>query len=146
MRADLRAPARACGTNADAGTALTAPDAIRADLPTVLVRARRCDPEAVEALADLVEARLLRAAPRSRGGDQRAAERAQRDAALRQLAALLGADMPRERLARDLAGRLKRFRPMPAETAPERVLMREIITSGLPVPGPDRLARILRTR
>ena len=109
-------------------------------------RARQRDPEAVEALVDLIEARLLRAASRPRGGDQRAAERAQRDTALRQLAALIGADMPRERLARDLVGRLARFRPMPTETALDRALMREIVASGLPVPGPDRLARILRTR
>ena len=115
-----------------------------ADLSALVSRARQCDPEAVEALADLVEARLLRAASRPRGGDQRAAERAQRDAALRQLAMLMGADIPTEPLARHLAGRLKRFRPMPAETAPDRVLMQQIITSGLPVPGPDRLARILR--
>jgi hypothetical protein len=66
--------------------------------------------------------------------------------ALRRLAALMGADVPTERVARDLAGRLARYCPMPAETAPERLLMREIVTSGPPVPGPDRLARILRAR
>src|SRR6185437_7281149 len=100
-----------------------------ADLPILLARARQRDPEAVEALANLVEARLLRASSRPRGGDPRAVERARRDAALRRLAALMGTDMPTERLARDLAGRLKRFRPMPAETAPERVLMQQIIAS-----------------
>jgi hypothetical protein len=114
------------------------------DIAVLLARVRQRDPEAVEVLARLVEARLLRAAPRPRGGDQRAAERAQRDAALRRLAVLIGADMPMERFARDLAARLKRFRPMPVETAPERLLMREIVASGLQVPGPDRLARILR--
>lgn len=50
-----------------------------ANIAGLLVRARGCDPEAVEALADLVEARLLRVSARPRGGDQRAVERAQRD-------------------------------------------------------------------
>jgi hypothetical protein len=115
------------------------------DLAALLARVRQCDPAAVEALARLVEARLLRDAPRRRGGDTRAAERAWRDDTLRQLAALIGVAMPMERFARDLAGRLKRFRPMPVETAPERRLMQQIIASGLPLPGPDRLARILRS-
>ena len=39
---------------------------------------------------------------------------------------------------------LGRYRPAATETAPDRVLMREIVASGVPVPGPDRLARILR--
>ena len=114
------------------------------DLAGLLARARDHNPDAVEALARLVETQLLPAAPRPRGGDPHAAERAQRDAALRQLAVLVGPSVSTERLARTLAGRLARFQPMPAETAPDRVLMREIVESGLPVPGPDRLARILR--
>ncbi len=81
---------------------------------------------------------------RPRGGDARAAERARRDKALRRLAAIIGADMPTGRLARTLAALLARYRPAATETAPDRVLMREIVASGLPVPGPDRLARILR--
>jgi len=79
------------------------------DLPTLLSRARVHDAEAVEALARLIEARLLLTMPRPRGGDQRAAERARCDAALRQLAAMMGADMPTEQLARDMAGRWRAF-------------------------------------
>src|SRR3954447_12312907 len=124
------------------------------DLPALLSRARAHDRDAVEALARLVEGQLSPTVPRPRGGDQRAAERARRDEALHRLAAMVGAGMPGERLARVLgpplarvlATRLARFRPMPTETAPDRVLMREIVTSGMPLPGPDRLARILRAR
>ena len=117
-----------------------------AGLATLCARARQRDQEAIEVLMRLIEARLLQEPPRPRGGDRRAAERAQRDAALRRLAAMMDANVPIERLARDLAGRLARFRPMPVETTPERRLMREIVASGLPLPGPDRLARILRGR
>ncbi len=81
---------------------------------------------------------------RSRGGDLRSAERARRDAALRQLAVMMGTDVPAERFARTLAALLARYRPAATETAPDRVLMREIVAGGVPVPGPDRLARILR--
>ena len=116
------------------------------DIVDLCARARTREPAAVEALADWVEAQLLRAQPRRRGGDPWATERAQRDAALRRLAAMMNTDMPAQRLARVLTSRLARYRPRPAERAPARQLMREVVTSGLPVPGPDRLARILRTR
>src|SRR5437763_1920464 len=97
------------------------------DIPALLARARQRDPEAVEALAGLVEARLLRVAPRPRGGDRRAAERAQRNAALRRLAALMGADVPAGRLARGLAGRLARYRSTATETVADRLLMQQIV-------------------
>jgi hypothetical protein len=114
-----------------------------ADIEALLGRARARDGAAIEALAQLVETRLLNAAPRRRGGDSQAAARTRRDEALRRLAAVIGADMPAERLARDLAGRLARFRPAAVETIPARLLMREIVISGLPLPGPSRLRRIL---
>ena len=73
------------------------------ELAGLLARARARDSEAIEALADLVEAQLLPTTARPRGGDPHAAERAQRDAALRQLAALVDADMPVDCLAHTLA-------------------------------------------
>jgi hypothetical protein len=124
-----------------------APARLRAaDISALIARARTRDEVAIEALAQLVETRLLRALPQRRGGDPQAAARTRRDEALRRLATVIGADMPAERLARDLGARLARYRPTPAETVPERLLMREIVATGLPVPGPDRLARILRGR
>lgn len=117
-----------------------------ADTPDAGLMRLVADAHTALAALDAVAEDAGATAPQPRGGDPRATERAQRDAALRRLAAVTGADVPTERVARDLAGRLARYCPMPAETAPERLLMREIVTSGPPVPGPDRLARILRAR
>ena len=111
------------------------------DLADLLARARQHDPEAARALADLVEERLLR----RRGGDRQADHRRRRDEAIRALARLTGNDRSVERQARDLAQRLARYRPMPGETSPDRILMRKIIDTGLGVPQPDRLARIIRS-
>jgi len=98
--------------------------------------------DATVVLAALGEAGSL-PAPR-RGGDPLAARRAQRDAALRQLAAAIGgADAPAERLARDLTARLVRYRPASVEVTPERLAMRAVIDTGLPVPGIERLRKIL---
>jgi hypothetical protein len=83
---------------------------------------------------------------RRRGGDRQAEARRQRDDVLRALARLNDNDAPAEQQARDLADRLARFHPLPVETIPERQLMREVVDSGLPVPSPDRLARIIRSR
>jgi hypothetical protein len=104
------------------------------------------DASAALTALDAVELAPIDVAPRPRGGDMRSAERARRDEALRQLAAIIGADVPAERFARDLAGRLARYRPAVIETAPERLAMRAVVESGLPVPAPDRLARIIRAR
>jgi hypothetical protein len=81
-----------------------------------------------------------------RGGDPYADKRAQRDDTLCALADLVGGDAPGEEIARQIASRLARFHPMPNETEPERLLMRQVIDAGLPVPGPDRIARIIRGR
>jgi hypothetical protein len=118
------------------------------------------DPDAIgEALAavDCLPARtkrrllgtlvhVLPAHARGRGGDPYHEQRAIRDEALRQIAAMArSAGVPAEQIARDLAARLARYQPAPAEAAPDRVLMREIVATGLPVPGPDRLRHILRS-
>jgi hypothetical protein len=112
------------------------------NLTDLLARARQHDPEAALALADLVEQTLLR---QRRGGDRQADHRRRRDEALRALARLTGNDRSVERQARDLAQRLARYRPMAGETSPERRLMRKVIDTGLGVPQPDRLARIIRS-
>jgi hypothetical protein len=49
---------------------------------------------------------------------------------------------PVEQQARDITGRLARYRPMPNETSPERRLMQELVETGLPV-GADRIRKIL---
>ena len=81
-----------------------------------------------------------------RGGDRHASRRAERDEALRTLGTLIAAEAAPEQQARHIADRLARFRPMAKETAPERALMQQIVDSGLPLPKPDRLGRILRGR
>ena len=79
---------------------------------------------------------VLPAHARGRGGDPYHEQRARRDQALRQLAAMAAsAGWPVEQIARDIAARLGRYRPAPIETAPDRVLMREVATSGVPLPG-----------
>jgi hypothetical protein len=81
--------------------------------------------------------------PRRRGGDPCADKRADRDEALRALARLNGNDVPVELVARKISNRLGRYRPLPDETIPERVLMRAVIDTGLPVPSAERIRKIL---
>ncbi len=83
--------------------------------------------------------------PPRRGGDRQAGKRAQRDAALRALAGLMGDDTSVEQQARVIADRLARYRPMPVDTSPERLLMHEVLDSGLGVPGAERIRKILRS-
>ena len=104
------------------------------DVALLIARARQHDPEAARALADLVEERLLR----RRGGDRQSDHRRRRDEAIRALARLTGNDRSVERQARDLAQRLARYRPMPGETSPDRILMHKIIDSRLGVPSSRR--------
>ena len=85
-----------------------------ADTPDAGLMRLVADAHTALAALDAVAEDAAATAPQPRGGDPRATERAQRDAALRRLAALMGADVPTERVARDLAGRLARDRPMPA--------------------------------
>jgi hypothetical protein len=80
---------------------------------------------------------------RRRGGDPCADKRAARDEALRALARLNGNDAPVELVAREISNRLGRYRPLPDETIPERVLMRAVIDTGLPVPSAERIRKIL---
>jgi ABC-type hemin transport system substrate-binding protein len=94
---------------------------VTANLDELLARARQHDPEAARALADLVEERLLR----RRGGDRQADHRRRRDEAIRALARLTGYDRSAERQARDLGQRLARYRPMPGETSPDRILIQD---------------------
>src|SRR3954468_4380510 len=81
----------------------------------------------------------------SRGGDPLAEQRAERDEALRSLATMIAPAAAAEQQARKIASRLARYQPMPDQTAAERVLMKQIVDSALPIPKPDRLARILRS-
>ena len=125
------------------------------DIAVLLARARQHEPDAVAQLIELVEA--VAAQPNRtvaeafglrrgrRGGDPRAARRARRDAALRALAKLTLEGGSAERQARLIADRVARYRPLPAETGMPRRLMRQVVDAGLQLPGPDRIARILRS-
>ena len=79
---------------------------------------------------------------RTRGGDPYSDQRRTRDAKIRTLAPLVAPGKSIEQQARDIAGRLARYRPMSDEASPERRLMQEIVEVGLPV-GADRIRKIL---
>ena len=121
------------------------------DLLELIARVRQRDPEAAVALAHLVEVAVATPEQRvsaafrlkRRGGDPRTEQRRQRDQAICALARLSGKAKPIEQLARDIAQRLDRYRPMQIETIPERRLMQEIKNSGLPI-GQRRISKILR--
>ena len=91
------------------------------DLTVLLARARVRDPEAVDALADLVEIaaanpeRRVRAALGlgHRGGvsARGAALIAERDDALRELASIVAPGLPIEQQAREIGARLGRYQP-----------------------------------
>jgi hypothetical protein len=81
-------------------------------------------------------------AKRRRGGDRKAEQRRIRDDKIRALAPIVAPGKPVEQQARDITGRLARYRPMPNETSPERRLMQELVETGLPV-GADRIRKIL---
>ena len=85
------------------------------------------------------------AGARRRGGDPKAAERAERDAALRNLAQLLTADLSLEARAARVISKVSRYRPAPGDEtgAAERKALRRIADTGLPTPGTRQLRRIL---
>jgi hypothetical protein len=82
---------------------------------------------------------------RRRGGDPSADLRAQRDGALRDFAALVGADLNLEQRAAAVISRADRYRPAPGDEcgAPERRALQRLASIGLPLPGKRQLRRIL---
>jgi hypothetical protein len=80
---------------------------------------------------------------KNRGGDRQAEKRRQRDDDIRALARLTGGGKPLPQVAQDLMKRCERYQPMPEETSPDRVLLRRIGDTGLPVPRKRRLIDIL---
>jgi hypothetical protein len=80
---------------------------------------------------------------KNRGGDRQAEKRRQRDDDIRALARLTGGGKPLPQVAQDLMKRCERYQPMPEETSPDRVLLRRISDTGLPVPRKRRLIDIL---
>jgi hypothetical protein len=93
------------------------------------------------AVLDMLDA--LDADTSRRGGDPRAEQRAERDEDIRTLAALLGSAGSVQQRAAYLADRLVRFRAMPNETSPERVLMESIVKNEAGTPGAERIRKIL---
>ena len=107
---------------------------------TLLAAIAELDPE--EALEALRIVRRALVKPKQRGGDPYAEQRRKRDENIRALVPLVAPGKSLEQQAREIAGRLTRYRPMPEETSPERRLMREIVEVGLPI-GADRIRKIL---
>src|SRR5437763_6510439 len=117
---------------------LTAYTAVGEAVPVALQPVR-----AVALAGELIEAAVPKLNPvKARGGDPYSAQRRARDAQIRALAPLVAPGKSIEQQARDIAGRLARYRPMPEEASPERRLMQEIDEVGLPV-GADRIRKIL---
>ena len=134
------------------------------DLAALIARTRQRDPVAALMLADLVESvvaipqRRVGAAfqLKRRGGEPgwRASRRTQRDDAFRALARLLYAHLPIEQQARALVRKAERYiadgwpherRSEPGANA-ERTLLRRIGESGLDIPGPRQMRKILAGR
>ena len=131
------------------------------DIAALIARARQRDPEAAQALADLVEHAVMTPAQRvstafrlkRRGGDKDAERRSERDNALRALARLLYPDLPLEQQSRALFEKAERYvangwsherhRAHPCGESRERSLLRQVASSGLSIPRPRQLKSIL---
>ena len=98
---------------------------------------------AVPKLGNLVEEKSMTGLVKRRGGDRQAQRRRQRDDDIRALARLTGNGKPLPQVAQDLIKRCERYQPMPTETSPDRILLRRISDTGLPVPRKRRLLDIL---
>ena len=144
------------------------------DLIELLERAREGDPGAAVALADFVEnaladpvrtafrigrraaalncteRRSIRDAPANaprRGGDRRARLRAERDAGLRELASLLGANLSLTRRAEEIVARMTRYQLHPNDQdCGTRQTLHRLAKTGLAIPGSRQVRRILAER
>src|SRR5438477_11195608 len=132
-------PAARAGGSDDGSTIwLTAYTEAGEAVPVALHPAR-----AVALAGELIEAAVPKLYPvKARGGDPYSEQRRARDDKIRALVPLIAPGKPLEQQARDIAGRLARYRPMPEETSPDRRLMQELVDIGLPV-GADRIRKIL---
>lgn len=83
--------------------------------------------------------------PPRRGGDRLPDRRRRRNEGLRDLAALLGADLSLEQRAAEVIAKAGRYRPaqLDASGSTERQALRRISDAGLPLPGRRQLRRIL---
>lgn len=72
-----------------------------------------------------------------RGGDHKAAARAQRNSGMRDVAQLLGVELSLERQAQLVITKTLRYQPSPSDAngSPERQALHRIASSGVPVPG-----------
>ena len=98
---------------------------------------------AVPKLGNVMEENSMMTKGKRRGGDRQAEKRRQRDEDIRALARLTGGGKPLPQVAQDLMKRCERYQPMSEETSPDRVLLRRISDTGLPVPRKRRLIDIL---
>jgi hypothetical protein len=75
-----------------------------------------------------------------------AEKRIRRDAALRDLAQLIGVDLSLEQRATEILAKASRYRPAPSDdqtSSAERRALHRIMETGLAVPGRRQLRRIL---
>jgi hypothetical protein len=118
-----------------------------ADLDRLLILAP-CDPAAAARLADLVAEAIRRPGGRAAFKVVQAGLHADRDQALAELGALVGADLSLSRRAEIVIGKIDRYRPLPVDAmgSAERRVLNRIAATGLPIPGKRQLRKILGPR
>jgi hypothetical protein len=80
---------------------------------------------------------------RRRGGDRQSETRRRRDEAIVALGRILAPGASARRQAEQVASRVNRYQPAPHETSPDRLLMAEIVSTGLRLPGLEGLRKII---
>jgi hypothetical protein len=80
---------------------------------------------------------------RRRGGDRRAEVRRRRDDGIVALGRMLAPGASARRQAEQVVSRLNRYQPAPQEKSPERMLMAEIVSAGLHLPGVEGIRKII---
>ena len=78
-----------------------------------------------------------------RGGDRQSETRHRRDDAIIALGRMLAPGASARRQAEEVVSRLARYQPAPNEQSAERLLMAEIVTTGLSLPSVDRVRKII---
>jgi hypothetical protein len=117
---------------------------VMTDIAGLIEHAGQCD--ARVAPPKPVEYELAETGPRrQRAGDPFARRRAERDDGLRELALLLGGSRSFTRRAREVAAKVRRYRPHPRDHdgSTERRVLHRLSQTGMRMPGLRQLRRIL---
>jgi hypothetical protein len=78
-----------------------------------------------------------------RGGDRQSETRCRRDVAIIALGRMLAPGASARRQAEEVVSRLARYQPAPNEQSAERLLMAEVVATGLSLPSADRVRKII---